>query len=122
MELNAEIIGRNIPSDQKQLVDGCLKISTKLVFNRRAESIHVRYIVAKQCWFISTWVIKYHGQFSCATGLTYHKRNLNTIVFVQLRQKTSLGSTEGKAGCKKSWSKLRDQEVLPTSPGWMFIW
>lgn len=34
MELNAENIERNIGSDQKQLVDGYLKISTKLVFSK----------------------------------------------------------------------------------------
>lgn len=53
MELNVEIIGGNITSDQKQLVDGCLQTSTKLVFNKRAEYIQVCYYLAEQCWFIS---------------------------------------------------------------------
>ena len=113
MELNAEIIGRNIPSDQKQLVDGCLKISTKLVFNRRSEYIQVHYILAKQCWFISMWVIKHQRWFSCTTGLTYHKRNLNTIVFVLLRQKTSLGSRKGKQGCKCLGVNCEAQQCSP---------
>lgn len=100
MELNTWIIGRNKPSDQKKMFDGCLKISTKLAFSRRSEFMQVFYILSEQCWFISTWVITYHRWFSCSTRLTYFKRNFNTIVFALLRQKFSLRSGEGNKGCK----------------------
>lgn len=68
------------------------------------------YILAKQHWFISMWVIKYHRLFSCTVGLTYHKGSLNSIVLVLLRQKTSLGRVEGKQGCKGLGLSCEDQK------------
>ena len=67
----------------------------KISIQQESWDIQVHYILAKQHWFISMWVIKEYRRFSCITGLTYHERNLNTILFFLLRQKTLLESRKG---------------------------
>lgn len=119
MELNDEITGGNIPSEQKQLVDGCLKISTKLVYNRRSEYIQVRYILSEQHWFMSMWELKYHRWFSCITGLTYYKRNLKTFFFFffSAEAENCLGKQRRKAGMQELLVWAVRSRSAPHLPG-----